>query len=168
MAKKSIELFMLPVENDKQKKEIYDVIDNKHLEDVVYKSVLMLEDHLETAKEKFYVSRSHRQFGPDLYREKLVLLINEAVNSWKDEFGRLSMHFATLDSDEVFEVKVIGDTTFTFEYSSGIQRAFAKDKTLYQLAQRAFNGNEDIVKAISLANEILLRKSNFPINRFKD
>lgn len=166
MAKKNIELFLLPVENDEQRREIYEIIDNNDITEAVDKSVRVLSLYLEEAKEKFYSIRS--TLNPDSYRSKLSQLIHEGVHNWKSQFLSTRTSPVQLVSGSVFKVEVVGTLTFTFEYSPDIQRVFDRDKSLYCVPARTFNGTDDIVKAISIANNILLKKSNFPIHRLKD
>lgn len=165
MAKKSIKLFLLPVEDD-QKREIYAIIDNNILEDFIKDSFIRLSGLLEEAKEKFYTVRSND--GSVNSHERLSQLINEAVRTWHDEYARVTCGVVTLDPEAVFEIRVVGKYTFTFEYSPGIQKVLDQDRSVYRIPPREFTGNEDIVSAISRANRILLNKSNFPIYRFKD
>lgn len=166
MAKKSIELFLLPVENDEQKREIYEIIDNHELKETVEKSFMTLSQLLEEAKEKFYMVRSSSE--PDIRRESLSQLITEAVYAWQTEFKRFTYGSVKLSPEVVFEIKVIGEYTYTFEYSPGIQKVLDRDKSAYCISERKFTPTDDIAGAISIANKILLKKSNFLIHRFKE
>lgn len=166
MTKKSIELFLLPVENDEQKREIYKVIDNHDLKETVEKSFMTLSLLLEEAKEKFYMNRSTRSL--DSHREVLSQLITEAIYAWQTEFKRFTYGSVKLPPEAVHEIKVVGEYTFTFEYSPDIQKVLDRDKSAYYILDREFKPTDDIVAAIAIANKILLKKSNFPIHRFKD
>lgn len=166
MVMKSIGLFLLPVENDDQKREIYAIVDNDILETSIKDSFMRLSTHLETAKEKFYTVRSND--GSFTSHERLSQLINEAVRNWYEEYARTTCGVVMLDPEAVFEIRVVGEHTFTFEYSPGIQKVLDRDRSAYRIREREFTPTDDVVNAISLANKILLKKSNFPIHRFKD
>lgn len=159
MAKKKVELFLLPIENDDEKRELYGIIDEKALAETVDKSVRVLSLYLEDAKEKFYTVRSSQ--NPDTYRNKLVGLIDEAVEKWKEQF-QSTLQAISLIPDGVFNVEVIGTITYTFKYSPDIQRVLNRDKDVYRIRERKFTPTDDLVSAIEQANNILLKKSNCP------